>query len=321
VPDDNSPSIGVVILTHGRSQESVRLARSLLDDGVPSEAIVIVQNPTQSDDPAIVPPDPGVSVQRSERNMGYAGGMNDGIRGQLVRGVDWVLLLTHEIRFHSGAVQALLGAARHAPGFGVLGPVLWWQDMDQPLSFGGKRGRLSGVGHRQERPPASPDGIAPCDWIDGAALLIRAELLEREGLLDERFFIYYEDVELCLRAGRAGWRVGVVPEAVADASPGAASRPGAYAYLNSRNGLEYARLAGGARAWTARLVRHVEQSAWLLRDYRTARGDDAERARCRAHLAGLWLGAFDFARRRFGPPPATLTGLGDLQGTDATPSK
>jgi GT2 family glycosyltransferase len=317
MPDQNSLSLGVVILTHGRSQESVRLARSLLDEGIPAESIVIVQNPTTPDDPEIEPPDPAVTVRRGERNMGYAGGMNTGIRHQLDRGVEWVLLLTHEIRFHPGAVDALLAAARKADGYGVIGPALWWQDMDQALSFGGKRGKLSGVNHLQERPATSDDGIAPCDWIDGAALLIRSEFLEQQGLVDERFFIYFEDVELCLRANRSGWRVGVVPEAMADASPGAASRPGAYAYLTSRNGLEYARLAGGTRAWTAKLVRQVEQSVNLLRAYRKAGGDEAERARCRAYLAGLWMGTLDFARRRWGPPPDNLVGLGDLRNTEA----
>ncbi|HKN93818.1 MAG TPA: hypothetical protein VJU60_05780, partial [Thermoleophilaceae bacterium] len=79
MPDQNPLSIGVVILTHGRSQESVRLARSLLDDGIPADSIVIVQNPTGPDDPAIAPPDPGVVVRRAERNLGYASGMNEGI--------------------------------------------------------------------------------------------------------------------------------------------------------------------------------------------------------------------------------------------------
>jgi GT2 family glycosyltransferase len=317
MPDENPLSIGVVILTHGRSQESVRLARSLLDDGISADSIVIVQNPTQPDDPEIAPPEPGVVVRRADRNMGYASGMNEGIRHQLARGVDWVLLLTHEIRFHPGALRALLDAAPRAHGYGMLGPALWWQEKDRPLSFGGKRGELSGIHHLQERPATPADGIAACDWIDGAAQLIRAELLERAGLLDERFFIYYEDVELCLRARRAAWLVGVVPEALADASPGAASRPGAYAYLNSRNGLEYARLAGGAWALTTRLMRQCEHSVNLLRAYRRARADEAERARCRAALRGLWMGTFDFARRRWGPPPATLMGLGDLRNTEA----
>ncbi|HKN94497.1 MAG TPA: glycosyltransferase family 2 protein, partial [Thermoleophilaceae bacterium] len=284
--------------------------------GIPADSIVIVQNPTGPDDPAIAPPDPGVVVRRAERNLGYASGMNEGIRHQLERGVDWVLLLTHEIRFHPGSLQALLEAARHADGYGMIGPALWWQERDQPLSFGGKRGDLSGIHHLQERPHTPPNGIAACDWIDGAAQLIRAELLEQAGLLDERFFIYYEDVELCLRASRAGWLVGVVPQALADASPGAASRPGAYAYLTSRNGLEYARLAGGAKALTTRLMRQCEHSVNLLREYR--RADEAGRARCRAALRGLWMGTLDFARRRWGPPPATLMGLGDLRNTQSS---
>ena len=80
-----------------------------------------------------------------------------------------------------------------------------------------------------------------CDWVDGGAMVLRREALERVGGFDERFFAYCEEAELCLRITRAGWRVGVLDGARAQQAPGGSSRPGAWSYLITRNGLAYAR--------------------------------------------------------------------------------
>jgi len=313
-------SIGVVVLTHGRHEQYAELVRSLLEDGVPATAIAVVQNPTHRGDPPVAPPHEDVTVIRPEENRGYTGGMNLGIRHHLARDVELVLMLTHEVRFRRGALASLIEGSRGAASFGVLGPALWWRGEDRPFSYGGRRGRRGGLQHIVDEPKAAAsNGVAACDWIDGAVMLIRAEVLRAQGPFDERFFIYLEDSELCLRAERGGWRVGVVLDAVAEQAPGGASRPGAYAYLTSRNGLEYARLAAGTAGWLGRLARHLQESPPLVRSWVRNRADLDERARCRVRLTGLWLGTLDFLRRRWGPPPALLTGLGDLQGTSSPP--
>jgi GT2 family glycosyltransferase len=307
-------SLGIVVLTHGRSREAPELAAALLEEGVAPTGVVIVQNPTDPGDPTLEAPD-GVEVIRMERNAGYAAGMNAGVRRHLARGVEFVLNLTHEVRFRPGALEALLAAARSTDEFGVLGPTLWWRERDRPLSYGGRRRPRGGLGHIQARPNA-PGGIAATDWIDGAAMLFSAELLERIGLLEERFFIYVEDAEICLRAQKAGRRVGVVLDAVADASPGGDTRPGAWVYLATRNGLEYARRAGGARGLLWELARRGKDSVHLLRAYARGGGDAARRARYLLELKAVGAGAFDFLRGRWGPPPPGLAGIGDVAGTE-----
>jgi GT2 family glycosyltransferase len=140
--------------------------------------------------------------------------------------------------------------------------------------------------------------------VEGAAILIRREVFERVGLLDERLFIYFEETELCLRATRAGWRVGVVVDAEAEQESGQPARPGFHAYLISRNGFEYARKASGALGVVATTRRAVVESWGLIRIY--PRASTAQRAQTRVKLAGMWLGFADFLRGKFGPPPAAL---------------
>lgn len=301
--------VGIVVLTHGPRGEYGPLVASLIEQGVAPSSIALVQNPTDPSDPEPRPPVPGIAVIRMPRNLAYAGGMNAGIRHHLGRGSRLLLLATQDLRLRAGAIPAILAAAERAPAYGVLGPLLWARGEDRLFSGGGRRGRRGGwVAHILEPPPADSDGIAGCDWVDGAAILIRREVLEGVGLLDERFFIYFEETDLCLRAQRAGWRVGVAVHAEAEQESGQPARPGFHAYLISRNGFEYARRAAGPLGVVATVRRALVETFELLRAY--PRSTPTERAFSRIRLLGTWLGFLDFVRRRWGPPPAAVSRLG-----------
>jgi GT2 family glycosyltransferase len=231
-----------------------------------------------------------------------------------------VLILTGEVGLRPGAVERLLAAAERAPDFGALGPAIWWRSQEKPFSFGGVRLPGGKTDQLHELPPRVDEaGIAECDWIEGAAMLLRARALEQVGLLDERFFLYFEETELGLRLSRAGWRLGVVVDAVAEQEPGLARRPGAYAYLLTRNGLEYARRAAGWRGVATSLGERSREASNALRVWASPRSSREARAANRVLLAALRRGVVDFARRRWGPPPATLPGLGDIAGTEQPP--
>jgi GT2 family glycosyltransferase len=301
--------LGVVVLTHGPKGEYGPLVLQLLEQGVEPRSVAIVHNPVDPSDPPAQAPDPGVAVLRTPRNLAYAGGMNTGIRHHLAAGAARVLLLTQDVRLRPGAIDALLAAGDRHPEYGVLGPLLWLRDEDRVFSYGGRRGRRGGwVEHVLDGPPPSTDGIAPSDWADGAALLIRREVFDRVGLMDERFFIYFEETDLCLRATRSGWRIGVALDAHAEQESGQPARPGFHAYLISRNGFEYARRSSGLVGVAAAIRRALLESLQLLSAYRQAGAE--ERATARIKLTGTWLGFVDFVRRRFGPPPERVARLG-----------
>jgi GT2 family glycosyltransferase len=310
-----TPRLGVVVLTHGEGAEALALLRSLVEEqGVAADAIVAVQNPVSLADPALTPPDPAIRVLRMPENRGYAGGMNAGIRQHLDNGAGLVLILTGEVGLRPGVVDLLVATAEQAPQFGALGPVVWWRSQNRPFSFGGVRLPGGRIDQLHDPPAAAEHGIAECDWVEGAAILLRAEALREVGLLDERLFLYFEETELGLRLSKAGWRLGVVIDAVAEQEPGLARRPGAYAYLLARNGLEYARRAAGPRG-VARALGERAGEAWqALRVIASPRSEPSARAANRVRLAATARGVFDFARRRWGPPPAKLSGLGDIAG-------
>lgn len=310
--------LGVVVLTYGTPGRYEPLLRTLLAAKVDPASVVLVQNPATSDEPRLEPSDDRVAVLRLERNAGYPGGMNAGIRQQSARGVTHVLLLTHDVRLRPGALGALLAASAAHPSAGVLGPALWDAETQIPFSFGVRRTRWGGLIHVETLPSASAGGseVMACDSIDGAAMLIRSDVLTQVGLFADRFFMYFEEADLCLRATRAGWQVGVVAGAQAEQQVGVSRRPGTWGYLMTRNGLAYARSAVGPLGLIGGLGRFCRE---VVRHALLGLRPSTSRAARPVHwliLRGTTRGVLDYFLGRWGPPPRSLAGLGDVTGTD-----
>ena len=291
----------MLVLTYGHAGRHRELLARLAADGIAADQVTLVHNPLAPDDDVLPWAPAGTEVVRMAANVGYAPAMNAVLRRDLGTADTW-LLLTHDVRPEPGAVRALLAAPVAGPS--VLGPALVRED-GSPYSFGGTT-LPSGLGdHRlTARDPR------PTTWVDGCALRIDAEVLRRAGLFEERFFLYFEETELCLRAARAGCTVGVVEDARFVTSPGRGSRPMVYAFLMTRNGLEYARRWGGRQALraAARAQAGFLQTAVRTMLSRRAIGG-ARRREAGLYALGLAGGWAAFARGRWGPPPPwTLRG-------------
>ncbi|HEX8752622.1 MAG TPA: glycosyltransferase family 2 protein [Solirubrobacterales bacterium] len=308
-----APRLGIVILTYGESGVHAGLLESLWREGVEPERVLVVHNPARPGEP-----DPqlsrGCELLRAPRNLGYAGAMNLGIARMAERGADPVLLLTHDARLLPGSLGKMLEAAAEGERYGLLGPALVLAGSGEPFSFGGITRSNGTNAHRRQRPTADAAGVAACDWVDGGTILVRAAALAAAGGFDERFWSYCEEADLCLRVRRAGFGVGVALAAVAEQDPGGPKRPGAWTYLITRNGAEYARRAVGLRgvltielraAWSV-LYGLARVAARLVRRRPGGPGEPW------AMAVGTARGAIDFLRGRWGPPPADLPGMGDL---------
>jgi N-acetylglucosaminyl-diphospho-decaprenol L-rhamnosyltransferase len=307
--------LGVVVLTYGTAGTHRELLQTLLAQGVPATAIVVVHNPSRPGEPGPELP-PGCELVRCERNGGYSGGMNRGLERWAERPdrPQLLLLASHDARLRPGALDALLAAAERAPGYGVLAPALLLAGSEEPFSFGGDSDGRGVTTHRKRPPTRVEAGISRCDWVDGGTMLVRAEAVARVGEFDERFWSYCEESELCLRLRRAGFGVGVVPAAVADQDPGGSKRLGAWAYLLTRNSTEYARRAAGPRAaaWAiARQLRFVALNLARI-PVRLLRPRPGGIREPWLLAVGTAWGTVDFLRRRWGPPPRRLPGTGDV---------
>jgi N-acetylglucosaminyl-diphospho-decaprenol L-rhamnosyltransferase len=157
-------------------------------------------------------------VTPAGRNGGFAAGNNLALRSLLSeRGHDAFLLLNPDAWVLPGAIGALVDRLEGDPHIGIVGSRL--ENPDGTLQRSAFR--FPSPGTEIERaislgpvtrllstwaisfPPS--DVPHPCDWVAGASLLVRREVLEKVGLLDEGYFLYFEEVDLCWRAAQAGW--------------------------------------------------------------------------------------------------------------------
>jgi GT2 family glycosyltransferase len=167
-----------------------------------------------------------VTVIPADRNGGFAFGNNIGIRAALqsAGSVEYVMLLNPDAVAHEGAIQALVDFMDSHQNVGIAGSRLEnakgvsessAHNALSPLGelvSGASLGMLSRVLHRYAVTPPIRESAHECDWVSGASLIVRRGVFEQIGLMDEEYFLYFEEVDFCARARKAGWQIWFVPE-------------------------------------------------------------------------------------------------------------
>jgi GT2 family glycosyltransferase len=171
---------------------------------------------------------------RNGANRGFAAGNNPGIRLALARGAEFVWLLNNDCAAEPDALAALLDCAGTAERPGILGSTVVYRDSGTVQCAGGcvynpatTVFRYVGHGLPLDRVLARPEP-ARLDYVYGASMFVRGEVFAIAGLLCEDYFLFYEELDLCARARRAGfglaWCPGSVVRHAAGASVGRAGR-------------------------------------------------------------------------------------------------
>jgi hypothetical protein len=297
--------VACVILNRNRREDTLECLRSVQGGTYGNlHTIVLDCQSTDGSVDAVRSAFPGVRIIELERNLGYPGNNNVGIRAAIESGADWVFVLNDDAVLAPDCVAQLLEAGRDDPRIGVLGPMVYHHDEPDVIqSAGGGLTRLWQEFHRgqNERDRGQFREPWPAQWISGCAILVRRGVIETAGLLDERFFIYWDETEWCVRASKAGWRIVHVPAAkVWHKGVQRDYRPKPYVtYYSTRNRLlmlkiQHAPIAARVLAW-AQIVRTL--ASWSVRP---------KWRHMRSHRDAMWRGAVDFVQSRWGEMPAPL---------------
>ena len=212
-------TVAGVVITHGPDRHleaGMRALRPQVD-----EMVVVANLGTSGEE---LPPD--TALIENERPMGFAANANQGIAATTA---PFVLLANPDTVATPTAVETLVAFAEAHPRAGVIGPQLvypegGWQPSRRafptvwgtlvrrtPLRWVLDPARFSRTHYALDRQPDRPEKV---DWMLGAFLLLRREMLDDIGWFDEGFRLYGEDIDLCYRAEHAGWDRWYVPEAV-----------------------------------------------------------------------------------------------------------
>jgi GT2 family glycosyltransferase len=255
-------------------------ARSILDSQGLRVDLTVVDN-GQNDGPPLEEVLPtGVRVLRAGRNFGYSGGANlalDDWRRRQPRS-ELCLIGSHDLHVRRDALVELVQMAVKETAYGVLGPAL----LSPVQSSGGHWNGRRAV----QRPLDSHRGLLDRDWVTGNCMLLRRECVNSVRGFDEAFGSYVEDVDFGLRAKDAGWKVGVVTDAIAWGLGSASVAAGPMMVVNG------VRLIARRRGPAAATLRGVRDLAFLGFQALSAVGGtlaiwggEARRAGWRASLA------------------------------------
>ena len=202
--------VAVIIVNYNGLKDTVACIESLLSSSCSVE-IIVVDNASMNDEAVELHKKfPQIHVLREEENRGFSYGNNVGISYALNMDIEYVLLLNNDTIVDSHMIEFLLGEAGKDK---VLAPYMYYFSAPDILWFcGGYINKFTGNTQFFKRPKESKNRIE-CDFITGCCMLIPKTVFTDVGYLEEKFFMYCEDTELCIRLKKHGYRLICVPKA------------------------------------------------------------------------------------------------------------
>jgi GT2 family glycosyltransferase len=200
--------VAIVILNWNGKKDTLACLQSL--EG--HSDIIIVDNGSKDDSVEMIRKQyPAFSVIETGTNLGYAGGNNVGIQAALKQGVDAILLLNNDTIAHPNMVNAFVESATNNPSIGIWGGYpLRFSDPRHLDHLGGvwnsKKGDFQLIGLGAEKGFKSNQ---PLDYVCGCSIFIRREVFEKIGLLEAKFFLFWEEADLAMRAKKAGFGIDI----------------------------------------------------------------------------------------------------------------
>jgi GT2 family glycosyltransferase len=208
------PLVGCVVINWNGWQDTVACLDALRSIDYSRLLVVVVDNGSSDDSvPRIQAAHPSIQVLQTGKNLGFSGGNNAGIREVMRHDVKYVWLLNNDTKPVPGVLRELVQTAEANFRLGAVGSVLHDDSAPHDIqSWGGGWISLwSGYSSRATSPLKRGRRL---DFLTAASMLVRRKALEDVGLMDDRFFLYYEDADLCFRLRKNGWGLGVAPQAI-----------------------------------------------------------------------------------------------------------
>jgi GT2 family glycosyltransferase len=295
----SQPQVFTIILNTNRRNDTLACLASLKESTFKNNTIIVLDNhSTDGSVEAIRSCFPAVQIIELKENLGYAGNNNVGIKAALEQHADWVLVLNEDTILAPDCLEKLVELGESDQRIGMVGPMVYhYDEPDVIQSAGGKISRFWEATHQgqNETDRGQFAESRPVDWLTGCSIMARRATIEQAGMFDERFFIYAEEEEWCLRARRAGWLLVHVPQAKLwhkgvkrDYCP----KPSVLYYMTRNHFLILAK-------------HHAPLSVWIIRWGQTVRTMTSWTVRPkwrhkRAYRDAMWRGMLDFTRGHWG---------------------
>lgn len=267
--------VSIIVLNYNGREDTLACLRSLEHLTYHNVNVVVADNASSDgSEAAIRAAYPTLTFIQTGANLGFTGGNNVGIRHALENGADYVLLLNNDTIVAPDFISVMVEVMEQNPEVGVAGPMIYYFSAPETIwSAGGKidwtRGLTSMVGVNEE--DKSQYGLSPrqTDFVTGCALMAKRAVWEKAGLLDDKFFMYYEETEWCVRATRAGYKIMLIPAAMIwhkISLEARATSPRTYYYMTRNRLLFLHRTRAGYGSWFYTLSEYARTFlSWSVR--------------------------------------------------------
>lgn len=219
------PSVAIIIVNWNGAQDTVDCIDSLRKINPPAGGqnykIFLIDNGSSDDSfsrfQSLYAGAKDIELIKVNENLGFSGGNNIGIKSALGARFDYILLLNNDTTVEPDFLNELVKVAEGDEKIGIVGPKIYYYNEPNRIWFGGGKFSWFGGGkHLQyDEMDNHPDETEPrkTAYMTGCALLIKSNVIEKIGLLEESFFMYYEDTDWCLRARKDGYKILYAPSA------------------------------------------------------------------------------------------------------------
>ncbi|MCA1632208.1 MAG: glycosyltransferase family 2 protein [Acidobacteria bacterium] len=309
----STPSVHVIILNWNGLPDTLECLAALRRQDYPALKVWVVDNGSAEVEAETVRREyPEVEVLPQGANLGFCGGNNVGIRSALDAGADYVLVLNNDTVSPPNFVSDLIAQSARLERVGAVSPLILRHPEEDLIWYAGAAWEPETAGFRhlledQPRTELRAREPYPTTYACGCCLLVPATVLRRVGLMDERYFAYYDEADWCARMKNAGFECYVVPTVsishkVSRSTPGLIS-----AYLMARNRLLWMRenLPRRERWRSARYL--VKEFVWNALN--AAGLPPGGRHISSLHSRVMLLAWRDFLLRRFGGFPDSVARL------------
>lgn len=240
------PKVFIIVLNWNGCSDTVECVESLKKIVYPSCEIILVDNgSTDGSEEILRKKFPETLFIQTGENLGYAGGNNIGMKYALSLGADFVILLNNDTVVAPDFVAELVNAAESGSSIGIAGSKVYYYDKPDFISYGGGFINLRTGWSRNaccnEKDEGQCDSLKEIDWAPGCAMMVSRSVCEKTGFMNPEYFCYYEEIDWCIRAKKAGFKVVLAPKSriwhkVFAATGGAGS--GMFLYYTLRNSLK-----------------------------------------------------------------------------------
>lgn len=289
------PRVSVIVLNWNSYEVTRECLLSLRKLDYANREVVVVDNGSADSSPEKLAQNfPEVRLIRNAKNLGFAAGNNVAMREALERGADYLLLLNNDTVVAPDFLRALVRIAEGDPSVGMLNPkIYFFEPADRIWCAGGVHKpwwsfpRMVGVHQRDD---GRYNQAREVSFTTGCALLVKAEVVRRIGMLDEIFFLGFEDADWTVRSLQAGFKAVYVPAAVVwhkdsydtKKNLGKAGKD----FYSIRNSVLFARKHLRTRYWPLFFLSLGRYLAYRTSGYLVR----AELERVKALYKGLWSG-------------------------------